>query len=52
MKHTQYRSWSFSHSIQSAGSGGAGATLLVATFLILAEKALTVVNGRRTEVQF
>ena len=31
----------------TAGSGGAGDTLLVATFLILAEKALTVVNGRR-----
>jgi hypothetical protein len=28
-----------------------GQTLLVATFLILAEKALAVVNGRRTEVQ-
>lgn len=35
----------------TAGSGGAGSTLLVATFLILAEKALTVVNGRRREVQ-
>ena len=34
----------------TAGSGGAGVTLLVATFLILAEKALTVVNGRRREV--
>lgn len=34
----------------TAGSGGAGVTLLVATFLILAEKALTVVNGRRIEV--
>lgn len=34
----------------TAGSGGAGATLLMATFLILAEKALTVVNGRRVEV--
>jgi saccharopine dehydrogenase-like NADP-dependent oxidoreductase len=34
----------------TAGSGGAGATLLVATFLILAEKALVVVNGRRREV--
>jgi hypothetical protein len=33
------------------GSGGAGATLLVATFLILAEKALTVVDGRRRPVQ-
>jgi len=31
----------------TAGSGGAGATLLVATFLILAEEALTVVKGRR-----
>lgn len=35
----------------TAGSGGAGATLLVATFLILAEKALTVVSGRRKPVQ-
>jgi saccharopine dehydrogenase-like NADP-dependent oxidoreductase len=34
----------------TAGSGGAGVTLLVATFLILAEKALTVVNGRRQAV--
>jgi saccharopine dehydrogenase-like NADP-dependent oxidoreductase len=34
----------------TAGSGGAGVTLLVATFLILAEKALTVVDGRRREV--
>lgn len=34
----------------TAGSGGAGVTLLVATFLILAEKALTVVNGRRKPV--
>lgn len=34
----------------TAGSGGAGATLLVATFLILAEEALTVVKGRRTPV--
>lgn len=35
----------------TAGSGGAGVTLLVATFLILAEKALTVVNGRRIPVE-
>jgi hypothetical protein len=35
----------------TAGSGGAGATLLVATFLILAEQALVVVNGRRRPVQ-
>jgi hypothetical protein len=35
----------------SSGSGGAGATLLVATFLILAEKALTIVDGRRRPVQ-
>lgn len=34
----------------TAGSGGAGVTLLVATFLILAEQALTVVNGRRIGV--
>jgi saccharopine dehydrogenase-like NADP-dependent oxidoreductase len=34
----------------TAGSGGAGATLLVATFLILAEEALTIRNGRRTPV--
>lgn len=32
----------------TAGSGGAGATLLVATFLILAEQALQIINGRRT----
>lgn len=35
----------------TAGSGGAGSTLLVATFLILAEEALTVVKGRRTPVK-
>lgn len=35
----------------TAGSGGAGATLLVATFLILAEEALTIVNGRRKAVK-
>ncbi|GKY92263.1 hypothetical protein MPSEU_000197400 [Mayamaea pseudoterrestris] len=35
----------------TAGSGGAGVTLLVATFLILAEKALMVKNGRRVEVE-
>ena len=35
----------------TAGSGGAGSTLLVATFLILAEKSLMIVNGRRREVQ-
>lgn len=35
----------------TAGSGGAGVTLLVATFLILSEKALTIVNGRRKPVQ-
>lgn len=34
----------------TAGSGGAGATLLTATFLILSEAALTIVNGRRTPV--
>ena len=33
------------------GSGGAGSTLLVATFLILAEEALTIVNGRRKPVR-
>jgi len=31
-------------------SGGAGATLLVATFLILAEKSLMIVDGSRKEV--
>jgi hypothetical protein len=31
-------------------SGGAGVTLLVATFLILAEKALVIQNGRRRSV--
>ncbi|MEM1009598.1 MAG: hypothetical protein AAGJ35_11400, partial [Myxococcota bacterium] len=35
----------------TAGSGGAGATLLVATFLILAEKALVIQKGRRREIQ-
>jgi hypothetical protein len=35
----------------TAGSGGAGATLLVATFLILAEEALTIVDGRRRPVK-
>lgn len=35
----------------TAGSGGAGATLLVATFLILAEEALTIVNGRRRPIK-
>ena len=34
----------------TAGSGGAGVTLLVATFLILAEQALVIQNGRRREV--
>jgi saccharopine dehydrogenase-like NADP-dependent oxidoreductase len=34
----------------TAGSGGAGVTLLVATFLILAERALTIVRGRRITV--
>lgn len=34
----------------TAGSGGAGVTLLVATFLILAEQALTIVDGRRIPV--
>jgi hypothetical protein len=33
------------------GSGGAGSTLLVATFLILAEEALTIVNSRRRAVK-
>lgn len=35
----------------TAGSGGAGATLLVATFLILSEEALVIQNGRRTLVK-
>jgi len=34
----------------TAGSGGAGVTLLVATFLILAEPALQVIQGRRKTV--
>ena len=34
----------------TAGSGGAGATLLVATFLILAEESLKIFNGRRREI--
>ncbi len=33
------------------GSGGAGSTLLVATFLILAEEALTIIDGRRKPVK-
>lgn len=41
---------SVNFSFFTAGSGGAGVTLLVATFLILAEKALTVVNGQRRPV--
>jgi hypothetical protein len=41
---------SVNFSFFTAGSGGAGATLLVATFLILAEKALTVVRGQRHPV--
>jgi hypothetical protein len=36
--------------VPSLGSGGAGVTLLVATFLILAEQALTVVDGRLISV--
>lgn len=35
----------------TAGSGGAGATLLVATFLILSEEALVIQNGRRKLVK-
>ncbi len=35
----------------TAGSGNAGVTLLVATFLILAEKALQVRDGRRVSVE-
>ena len=35
----------------TAGSGGAGSILLVATFLILAEEALTIVKSRRTPVK-
>ena len=34
----------------TAGSGGAGVTLLVATFLILAEPALQIVHGQRRAV--
>jgi saccharopine dehydrogenase-like NADP-dependent oxidoreductase len=41
---------SVNFSFFTAGSGGAGVTLLVATFLILAEKALIVLNGRRQQV--
>lgn len=37
--------------LPTPGSGGAGSTLLVATFLILAEEALTIVNGRRKPVK-
>jgi len=38
-------------SFYTAGSGGAGATLLVATFLILAEEALIIKDGRRRPVK-
>ena len=38
------------YSFFTAGSGGAGSTLLVATFLILSEKALAIRNGRRIEI--
>jgi hypothetical protein len=37
-------------SMCEVSSGGAGVTLLVATFLILAEKALVIQNGRRSSV--
>jgi Saccharopine dehydrogenase NADP binding domain len=41
---------SMEFSFFTAGSGGAGVTLLVATFLILSEQALVVVDGRRQTV--
>jgi Saccharopine dehydrogenase NADP binding domain len=46
----QPKDLSVNFSFFTAGSGGAGVTLLVATFLILAEKALTVVKGRHVPV--
>eukprot|EP00551_Chaetoceros_affinis_P007151 CAMPEP_0203668508 /NCGR_PEP_ID=MMETSP0090-20130426/5123_1 /ASSEMBLY_ACC=CAM_ASM_001088 /TAXON_ID=426623 /ORGANISM="Chaetoceros affinis, Strain CCMP159" /LENGTH=431 /DNA_ID=CAMNT_0050532967 /DNA_START=248 /DNA_END=1540 /DNA_ORIENTATION=+ len=51
-KHTELeaRDLTVDFSFFTAGSGGAGSTLLVATFLILAEKSLMVVDGRRREV--
>jgi len=35
----------------TAGTGNAGATIVSATFLLLAQKALTFVNGAKTEVE-
>jgi saccharopine dehydrogenase-like NADP-dependent oxidoreductase len=51
-RHPSLRSCDLSVELSffTAGSGGAGVTLLVATFLILAEQALTIVNGRRIGV--
>ena len=49
--HLKPEDLSVDFSFFTAGSGGAGVTLLVATFLILAEKALTVVDGRRRQVE-
>lgn len=48
--HLQAEDLTVDFSFFTAGSGGAGATLLVATFLILAEKSLVIVNGRRKSV--
>jgi NAD(P)-dependent dehydrogenase (short-subunit alcohol dehydrogenase family) len=50
-KSLQHSDLTVDFSFFTAGSGGAGSTLLVATFLILAEEALTVVNGRRKPVK-
>jgi saccharopine dehydrogenase-like NADP-dependent oxidoreductase len=44
------RDLSLRYSFFTAGSGGAGVTLLVATFLILAEPALQIVRGQRQSV--
>jgi len=49
--HLKPEDLSVDFSFFTAGSGGAGVTLLVATFLILSEKALTVVDGRRRPVE-
>ena len=49
--HLKPEDLSVDFSFFTAGSGGAGSTLLVATFLILAEDSLQIVNGRRCTVE-
>ena len=50
-EHLRPGDLSVDFSFFTAGSGGAGSTLLVATFLILAEESLQIVNGRRCTVK-